>query len=152
LGSRERVEEYLSKTGVPYELKEFGGSTKNSELAAAALGCTVAEIAKSVVFVGSKTAVVIISGDRRVDPRRLAREIGGDVRVATPVEVRDRTGFPIGGVPPFPHLPQVSVLPDASITRFSHVWAAAGAPNAVFRMTPSDLVRLVGRGPYELAG
>lgn len=151
MGSRERVAEYLSKSGVSFELREFGESTKNSSLAAQALGCSVAEIAKSVVFVGASTAVVIISGDRRVDPSRLAEAVGGEVRVAKPDEVRERTGFPIGGVPPFPHAQGVEVLPDASLARFRAVWAAAGSPNAVFKIGTQDLIRLVGRGPFELA-
>ena len=143
--------EYLLKSGIPVEIREFGESTKNSELAAQALGCTVAEIAKSVVFVGRSAAVVIISGDKKVDPEKLSRELRDDVRVARADEVRQKTGFPIGGVPPFPHLDGVAVLTDVSLTRFPAVWAAAGAPNAVFRIVTSDLVRLVGNGPFDLA-
>jgi prolyl-tRNA editing enzyme YbaK/EbsC (Cys-tRNA(Pro) deacylase) len=136
---------------VPVEVREFDESTRNSELAAQALGCTVPEIAKSVVFVGKSTAVVVISGDKRVDAAKLSKLIGEEVRVARPDEVRERTGFPIGGVPPFPHVEGVEVYPDASLARFQHVWAAGGTPNAVFRIGTSDLLRLVGRGPFELA-
>ena len=151
MGSRERVVEYLGKSGVAFELRDFGESTKNSSLAASALGCTVAEIAKSVVFVGEKTAVVIISGDRRVDQSKLLKAAGEHVRIAGPDEVRKRTGFPIGGVPPFPHRTEVHVFPDSSLTRFGHVWASAGTPNSVFRIGTSNLLRLVGSGPHELA-
>jgi len=151
VGSRGRVAEYLSKSGVIFEMRDFGESTKNSALAASSLGCTVAEIAKSVVFVGERTAVVIISGDKRVDPEKLAGVIGGTLRIAKPEEVRERTGYPIGGVPPFPHAQGVDVIPDRSLTRFSHVWAAAGTPNSVFRMGTSELVRLVGTRPQDLA-
>lgn len=151
MGSIERVREFLSKSGVAYELREFGESTKNSALAARALGCTVAEIAKSVVFVGEGTAVVIISGDKKVDPARLAVASGEPMRIATPEEVHDRTGFPIGGVPPFPHGEGVTVLPDSSLARFSHVWAAAGTPNAVFRISSRDMFGLLGREPSVLA-
>lgn len=152
MGSRERVVDFLSKTGVQFEFREFGESTKNSSLAARALGCTVAEIAKSVVFVGKETAVAIISGDKRVDSKKLATILGGgDMRIAKPDEVRERTGFPIGGVPPFPHAPGVAVILDTSLTRFGEVWAAAGTPNAVFKITTADLLRLVGRSPNELA-
>lgn len=151
MGSREKVVDYLTRSGVRFELKEFDESTKNSALAAQALGCSVAEIAKSVVFAGRKTAIVVISGDRRVDPRGLESAVGEQLRMATPDEVRLRTGFPIGGVPPFPHGPELDVLPDSSLTRFGQVWAAAGTPNAVFRIAPADLLRLVGRGPYQLS-
>jgi prolyl-tRNA editing enzyme YbaK/EbsC (Cys-tRNA(Pro) deacylase) len=151
LGSRERVAAFLSSSGVPVEIKEFGESTRNSELAAQALGCSVAEIAKSVVFVGKSTAVVILSGDRTVDVTKLSELVGEDLRIAKPDEVRNRTSFPIGGVPPFPHADGVAVLPDSSLMRFQEVWAAAGTPNAVFRITSSDLIRLVGNGPFELS-
>jgi len=136
---------------VKFEIREFEESTRNSALAAQALGCTIAEIAKSVVFVGATTAVVIISGDRKVDRERLARAAGEALRIASPEEVRQRTAFPIGGVPPFPHGQGVSVMPDSSLRRFQSVWAAAGAPNAVFRIRVVDLLRLVGKGTYELA-
>lgn len=149
MGSRERVAEFLSKSGARYEMKEFDESTRSSALAAQALGCTVAEIAKSVVFVGARTAVVIASGDKRVNVGRLSQVVG-EARMASPDEVRERTGFPIGGVPPFPHSEGVVVLPDTSLTRFRDVWAAAGAPNAVFRMGSADIIRLVGAGPFDL--
>jgi prolyl-tRNA editing enzyme YbaK/EbsC (Cys-tRNA(Pro) deacylase) len=151
LGSRERVAGYLAGSGAEFEIREFSESTRSSGLAARALGCTVSEIAKSVAFVGKKTVVVITSGDKRVSAAKLSRAVGGEVRIATPDEVRGTTGFPIGGVPPFPHPPEVAVMPDSSLTRFHHVWAAAGSPNAVFRIATSDLLRLVGAGPYELS-
>lgn len=151
MGSRERVAEYLSASGLKVEMREFDESTRSSALAARVLGCSVAEIAKSVVFVGSGTAVVIISGDKVVDGAKLAMETGEEMRVATPVEVKERTGFPIGGVPPFPHNPGVLVYPDVSLRRFGHVWAAAGTPNAVFKVGASDLFGHLGRGPFDLA-
>ena len=151
MGDHERVSEYLSKSGAKYELREFGESTKNSALAAQVLGCSVAEIAKSIVFVGEKTAVVIISGDKRVDGARLANVVGAKLRVAKADEVRDRTGFPIGGVPPFPHREGIAVLIDSSLTRFARVWAAAGTPNSVFGIDTVDLFRLLGSKPVDVA-
>lgn len=142
---------YLSMSGVRHELREFDESTKNSALAAQALGCSVAEIAKSVVFVGERTAVVIISGDKRVDGAKLLKVIGAELRIAKPNEVREMTGFPIGGVPPFPHGDGVAVLADASLARFSHVWAAAGTPNSVFRIGTPDLLRLLNTAPVDVA-
>jgi prolyl-tRNA editing enzyme YbaK/EbsC (Cys-tRNA(Pro) deacylase) len=152
LGSRERVSDYLRESGIDVQVREFDQSTKNSALAAEALGCSIGEIAKSVVFAGDRPVVVVLSGDRRVDPTKLASVTGRHARVATPEEVRAGTGYPIGGVPPFPHLEGVLVLPDVSLLRFDYVWAAAGAPNAVFRVDPKVLVRLVGRPPYDVSG
>jgi len=151
VGSRERVAEFLSRSGAGFEFREFGKSTKNSALAAEALGCTVAEIAKSVVFVGDNPVVVVISGDKKVDSSKLATTLGETLRIASPDEVRKMTGFPIGGVPPFPHDKGVNVLPDSSLTRFRTVWAAGGTPNAVFRIGVTDLLRLLGKGVYELS-
>lgn len=151
MGSREKVEEFLSKSGVTFELREFGESTKNSALAAQALGCTVAEIAKSVVFVGKAPCVVIISGDKKVDPQRLAVAAGEPVRIANPQEVREKTGFPIGGVPPFPHEKGVLVFADSSLARFDSIWAAAGTPNTVFRMRVVDLLRLLGSEARDIS-
>jgi prolyl-tRNA editing enzyme YbaK/EbsC (Cys-tRNA(Pro) deacylase) len=151
VASRERVAEYLSKSGAEFQLRDFDESTKNSSLAARVLGCTVAEIAKSVVFVGRQTVVVVISGDRRVDQGKLARATGEALRIAKPDEVRTRTRYTIGGVPPFPHDPEIVVFLDESLERFDHVWAAAGTPNSVFRIGTRDLLRLVGRGSHDLA-
>jgi len=86
-----------------------------------------------------------------VDASKLSTLAGEELRVANADEVRERTGFPIGGVPPFPHAEGVAVYPDLSLTRFQQVWAAGGTPNAVFRIGTSDLVRLVGRGPFDVA-
>ena len=142
--SRERVARYLAAEGVEAKVVEFDQSTKNSTLAAQALGCSVAEIAKSVVFAGSGAVVVVLSGDKRVDAKKLAMKVGEDVRVASPEEVRRLTGYPIGGVPPFPHDEGVRVIADASLTSHRLVWAAAGAPNAVFAISVPDLLRLSG--------
>lgn len=152
MGSREKVADFLAKTGAPFEIREFDDSTKNSELAARVLGCSVGEIAKSVVFAveGTEAVVVVVSGDKRVSLTKLEDHLRRTVRVARPEEVRGRTGYPIGGVPPFPHGANVRVLSDRSLARFGSVWAAAGAPNSVFRMRTDDIIRLAGDGPFDL--
>ena len=151
-GGAERVALFLEATGLQVETRAFDESTKNSALAARALGCSAAEIAKSVVFVGpSGCYVVVISGDRWVDPAKLSRAAGERVSVARPDEVRERTGYAIGGVPPFPHGPGVTVYCDSSLARFRAVWAAAGTPNAVFSVATADLFRTVGSQPADLS-
>lgn len=150
-GSREAVEGYLARSGISVEVKVFAGSTKSSALAAKEIGCGVEQIAKSVVFAGRKTVVVILSGDKRVDSARLQKSVGASVRIATPDEVSGSTGYPIGGVPPFPHRAGVEVLLDDSLMRFQDVWAAAGTPNAVFHIRTNDLKRLVGREPAHVS-
>ncbi len=86
-----------------------------------------------------------------MDGGKLSKAVGADLRVAKPDEVRLRTGFPIGGVPPFPHEEGVMVLADESLARFSHVWAAAGTPNSVFRMGTRDLLRLIASPAVDVA-
>jgi prolyl-tRNA editing enzyme YbaK/EbsC (Cys-tRNA(Pro) deacylase) len=144
VGSRERVAAFLLAAGIDSGIREFDESTRSSALAAAALGCSVSEIAKSVVFVGDGPVVAITSGDRRVDPGKLAVLVGTDIRLATPGEVRELTGYPIGGVPPFPHDEGVRVYADRSLARNERVWVAAGAPNAVFQVRVDRLAFLVG--------
>ncbi|MDG6898253.1 MAG: YbaK/EbsC family protein [Nitrososphaerota archaeon] len=141
----------MNGLGVHVEFREFQVSTKSSALAAEALGCSIAEIAKSVVFSAGGAIVVIVSGDKKVDPRRLSALVASPAEMATPEEVRQMTGYPIGGVPPFPHHEGVRVLLDSSLFRFRRVWAAGGAPNAVFGIGIGDLLRIVGTEASELA-
>ena len=147
----EDVSKYLADSGVRHELRVLDQSTRTSALAAQALGCTVGDIAKSVVFLGPAVAVAVLSGDRRVDLDKLARVVGGPVRAGTPEEVAEMTGYKIGGVPPFPHGPEVRVLIDRSILGREAVWAAAGASNAVFSMKPGDLLRLAGGDVHDVS-
>ncbi len=150
-GSIERVRQHLQSNNLKVDFREFPVSTKNSALAAQALGCRVAEIAKSVVLKGGGPVVVVISGDKRVDLEKLEQMLGAKVEVATPDDVRSMTGYPIGGVPPFPHDDSVRVLPDRSLERFEWVWAAGGAPNTVFRIRTKDLIGLLAADPLDLA-
>lgn len=150
-GSVERVRRYLLTSGLDVQIREFDTSTKSSALAAEALGCSLAEIAKSVVFNSGGTVVVVISGDKRVDTRKLSGLTGSGASVATAEEVRTTTGYPIGGVPPFPHSEGVRVVCDESLRRFAHVWAAGGAPNVVFRISPNELIAKAGGAAVDVA-
>lgn len=150
--SPERVLNFLHSMGLEAVVRQFDVSTKSSVLAAQALNCTLGEIAKSVVFTGGgRTFVVILSGDRRVDARKLFQVVGESVDLASPEVVRKTTGYPIGGVPPFPHGPGVRVLADLSLMRFSQVWTAGGAPNIVFRISSRDLMGTLGGDPVDVS-
>ncbi len=148
---RERVSEFVRQKHLSVQIVEFDGSTKNSPLAAKALGCSVAEIAKSVVFSAGEGVVVVISGDKRVDAAKLSRLIGEEATVATADQVKKITGYPAGGVPPFPHYEGVRVLLDSSLGRFREVWAAAGLPNSVMRLRTTELVATLGAGLMDVA-
>jgi len=145
------VEAFIKRIGLPIKIEMMeAGSTRTSELAAKTLGCTVAEIAKSIVFhykVGgeSKTVVVIISGGKKVSIEKLREQLGAEyVTMMRPDEVKEETGYVIGGVPPFPHRDGILVVADKSLFEFSKIWAAAGASNAIMAMQPSLLRDLLG--------
>jgi len=119
-------------------------------MAADALGCTVPEIAKSIVFTdGERAYVVVISGDKRVDSGKLGTLVGAKVKIGDADTVRRLTGYVIGGVPPFPHGEDVHVMLDRSLERFSHVWAAGGAPNSVINFSLEQLHRVLGSGTVD---
>ena len=132
--------------GPRFAVVELQASARTSEDAAAAIGCSTAQIAKSLVFRAESGQVVLViaSGAHRVDEKKIATRIGRRVVRADAVFVRDKTGFAIGGVPPVGHQTTPIVLIDEALMRFDEIWAAAGTPNAVFRLTPADLVELTG--------
>ena len=133
--------------GDRFKVMEFDASTRTAADAAAAIGCEVAEIAKSLIFRGANSGraiLIIASGVDRVDEKKAAAAVGEPIARADADFVRETTGFAIGGVPPVGHKTKPIVLIEERLMRFAEIWAAAGTPNAVFRLTPSDLVELTG--------
>jgi prolyl-tRNA editing enzyme YbaK/EbsC (Cys-tRNA(Pro) deacylase) len=132
--------------GPGFEVLEFDAPTRTAEEAAAAIGCAPAEIAKSLVFraASGKPVVVVASGANRVDEKAVGALVGETIARADADFVREATGFAIGGVPPVGHRASPVALIDESLMAFPAIWAAAGTPNAVFRLTPADLVALTG--------
>jgi prolyl-tRNA editing enzyme YbaK/EbsC (Cys-tRNA(Pro) deacylase) len=144
-GSVERVRAALLAAGHADTVAAFPDGTRSAAEAAAAVGCDVAQIAKSIVFrAGSRPVLVIASGANRVDMAKVAAATGGPVKRADGTWVRDVTGFAIGGVAPLGHLAPPLVLLDEDLFRFDQVWAAAGSPMHVFATTPAELLRLSG--------
>jgi prolyl-tRNA editing enzyme YbaK/EbsC (Cys-tRNA(Pro) deacylase) len=133
--------------GDRHQVLEFEATTRTAADAAAAIGCRVAQIGKSLVFRGAgsnRPVLVVASGVNRVDEAKVATAVGEPIARADADFVREATGFAIGGVPPVGHKDPPIVLIDESLMSFAEIWAAAGTPNAVFRLTPSDLVALTG--------
>jgi prolyl-tRNA editing enzyme YbaK/EbsC (Cys-tRNA(Pro) deacylase) len=130
--------------GPEFQVLEFETSTRTSEDAAAAVGCTVPEIAKSLIFraADGRPVLVIASGANRVDEKKVRALLGQTIERADAEFVRAATGYAIGGVPPVGHATPPTVLIDRDLLRLTAVWAAGGTPNAVFRIAPADLVRL----------
>jgi prolyl-tRNA editing enzyme YbaK/EbsC (Cys-tRNA(Pro) deacylase) len=140
--SVERVRTALLAAGRADTIRAFPEGTRTAADAAAAIGCDVAAIAKSIVLrAGDRAVVVIASGVNRVDTAKIAALVGAPVKRAEADWVREATGFAIGGVAPVGH---ETVLLDQDLLAFETVWAAAGSPMHVFSATPADLVALSG--------
>lgn len=142
-----RIQQLLIDAGVAGRVVEFDQPTRTSAEAAAAIGCAVAEIAKSVVFrarTSGQAVVVVASGGNRVSEAKVAARVGEPLGRADADFVREATGFAIGGVSPLGHSRPVRMLLDADLRRFERIWAAAGTPFSVFPLTPGELARITG--------
>jgi prolyl-tRNA editing enzyme YbaK/EbsC (Cys-tRNA(Pro) deacylase) len=142
-GGVDRFRQEAEARGLSPDIRTFPEGTKTAEAAARAVGCEVAQIVKSLVFVGDgRPLLALTSGANRADPKRLAALAGvSEVRRATPEEARAATGFGIGGTPPFGHPQPLRVFLDTDLLAYEELWAAAGAPDAVFPTTPEELLR-----------
>jgi len=154
----ERFAEAARALGLEPDMHRFPEGTKTAEDAARAIGCDLAQIVKSLVFIaesfiaGDAPVLALTSGANRVDTTRLADLCGASsVRRATPDEARAATGFAVGGTPPFGHPNSVRAFVDRDLLAFDEVWAAAGTPDSVFPISPGDLVRVAGGEVVRLA-
>jgi prolyl-tRNA editing enzyme YbaK/EbsC (Cys-tRNA(Pro) deacylase) len=141
----ERVQEGLKALGLECKVVELPGSTRTAAEAASAVGCRVEQIAKSLVFQGEtsgKPIMVIASGGHRVNEKKLRNLVSEPVRKGNAEFVRIHTGFAIGGVPPVGHANPIEIFIDKDLLDHEHIWAAAGTPHAVFKLTPSELTRM----------
>ncbi|HSC80610.1 MAG TPA: YbaK/EbsC family protein [Chitinolyticbacter sp.] len=143
--SQARVTSALAAAGVSTEIRSFAESTRTSQEAADAIGCTVAQIAKSVILkakASERHVLVVTSGANRVCEKTVAQLVGEKIGRADADFVRSRTGFVIGGVAPLAHAEPPITLIDEDLLQHAEVWAAAGTPNSVFRVSPQQLVAL----------
>jgi prolyl-tRNA editing enzyme YbaK/EbsC (Cys-tRNA(Pro) deacylase) len=141
------VQDALKALGFINEVMELQTTTRTSAEAAQAVGCRVEQIAKSIVFRGKQTdrpVLVIASGPNRINEKKIEAWISELIGKADANFVRQRTGFVIGGVPPVGHLEKIEIFIDEDLLKYDEIWAAAGTPNAVFKLTPSDLVKMTG--------
>jgi Cys-tRNA(Pro) deacylase len=146
--SVQRVVDAAATLGLSIDVVTFEYSTRTAGDAAAAIGCEVGQIVKSLVFIVSGTPVVaLVSGANQLDTRKLATLFGvgrKQVERADANTVRTATGFAIGGVPPFGHASTLDVFIDDDLMYYEVIWAAAGTPNSVFAITPAELARAIG--------
>lgn len=143
--SVQRFADAAAALGLAIDIVIFDHSTRTAEEAAAAIGCQVGQIVKSLIFtVKGAPVVALVSGSNQLDTRKLAAlfEVGRkQVDRADADTVRAATGYAIGGVPPFGHATATPLVIDRDLTLYDVIWAAAGTPNAVFAIKPDDLVR-----------
>ena len=143
--SAQKVQEALKVHGVACQVIEMQQTTRTAQDAADAVGCQVGQIAKSLVFIGKKSnqpVLVIASGPNRVNEKTIRQHIGERLSMAKADFVREHTGFAIGGVPPLGHLNPLKTFIDEDLLQFEAIWAAAGTPNAVFKLTPDELKKI----------
>ncbi|MBI5959799.1 MAG: YbaK/EbsC family protein [Chloroflexi bacterium] len=152
--SAQKVQDALIALGFAHcQVIELPDSTRTAAEAAAAIGCTVAQIAKSLVFKGAESGapvLVIASGTNRVDTGKLAALIGESLVKPDADYVREKTGFVIGGVAPVGHSAPLRTFVDIDLRQYADIWAAAGTPRAVFKLTPADLEQMTGGTVIEV--
>ena len=151
--SLRRVEEAARQSGLDIRIMRMPEVTRTAEEAARACGCSVERIVKSLIFQGVESGdlvLVLLNGADRLELARTREWFGEALERADPKRVRAETGFAIGGVAPIGHKAPIRVWMDASLLDHARLWAAAGAPNAVFEVSPRDLQRACGAGLFRL--
>ena len=141
-----RVTAAAKERGLEISTRRFPEGTKTAADAAAAIGVTVGQIVKSLVFgVDNEIVMALVSGSNQLDEKKLALAAGGSKCARVDADaVREATGYPIGGVPPFGHTTQLRVFVDPDLLQYDEVWAAAGTWNDNFGANPNDIVRVAG--------
>ncbi|HEY2992176.1 MAG TPA: YbaK/EbsC family protein [Methylomirabilota bacterium] len=145
--SIQRVQDALKALGRGHEIVDLGKSARTAADAAREVGCQVDQIVKSLVFRlrdSGRALLVVTSGAHRVDEQKVAALVGEPIERADADFVRTETGFAIGGVAPLGHAKPILTLIDEHLLRWDAIWAAAGHPNTVFRLTPDDLITMTG--------
>jgi prolyl-tRNA editing enzyme YbaK/EbsC (Cys-tRNA(Pro) deacylase) len=140
--SAQKVHDAAAALGLDIAVREMPDSTRTAEKAAAAVGVTVGQIVKSLVFMGAtsgKPYLLLVSGTNRVNEAGVAAHLGEALRRPDADAVRALTGYAIGGIPPFGHDTPIATYIDGDLLQYDIVWAAAGTPKAVFSSQPGRL-------------
>lgn len=143
--SAEKVQAVLDELGFELKVTELPDSARTAQEAATAIGCTVSQIAKSLIFKGKTTQkpiLIIASGANRVNEKAMEKYVGEELEKADAKFVLEHTGFVIGGIPPVGHKTPITTFIDEDLMQYEEIWAAAGTPHAVFKLTPGILVEI----------
>lgn len=153
-GSAKRVQDFLFDNGFSCTVKELPDTTRTAEEAARAIGCAVAQIAKSLIFidkVSGNPILVIASGANQVDKKKIEESKGLQLIKADGKFVKERVGFAIGGVPPVGHNEKIRTFLDPALKNYEWIWAAAGTPFAVFRLSSNEIQKMTNGEFIDLA-
>ena len=143
--SCQKVQNYLDRFNLKLEIQELAKSTRTAQEAADAVGCAVGQIVKSLIFkTGDQPLLFLVSGKNQLDVGKVNAALDFQLQKADAHFVREKTGYAIGGVPPVAHAYAMEVFIDRDLMEYDEIWAAAGTPNAVFRLRSIDLPRLTG--------
>jgi prolyl-tRNA editing enzyme YbaK/EbsC (Cys-tRNA(Pro) deacylase) len=143
--SAQKVQDLLTSQGFDCKVIESAESTRTAQEAADRAGCLLGQIIKSLIFKGKtshKPILVLTSGANRVDEKRISEYANEPIVRADADFVRAATGFAIGGVPPLGHVQKMETYLDEDLLQYKTVWGAAGTPNAIFELTPDDLIKM----------
>lgn len=152
--SAKKVQDFLLANGFSCVVKELPDSTRTADEAARAIGCEVAQIAKSLIFVDQISGdpiLVIASGVNQVDVKKIERDTGLKLSKADGKFVKERVGFAIGGVPPVGHIEKIRTILDPTLLQYESIWAAAGTPFAVFKLRSDEIQKMTDGEFFELA-
>ena len=145
--SAKKVQDALNSIGLSCEVVELPSSTRTAQEAAVSVGCSVGQIVKSLIFRAERSdraVLVVASGSNRVNEKKLSEWISEPLGRANADFVREKTGFAIGGVPPVGHKEALLTFIDEDLFDYDTIWAAAGTPHAVFKLTPNELKQMTG--------
>ena len=141
--SSDKIQKILDNLGISFQIKEFPESTRTSLDASKAIGCDISQIAKSILFESEKKPILVIaSGSNKIDEKKVEEEIGERIKKADAEFVKNKTGYSIGGVSPIGHNEKILTLIDEDLMKQDEIWAAAGTPHSVFKLTPKQLVQI----------
>jgi len=145
--SAQKVQDALNALGFELTVIENATSARTAQEAADRVGVTLGQIVKSLIFKGKKSGkpiLVLTRGSNRVDEKRIKAYAEEKIGRADAGFVREVTGYAIGGVPPIAHLQQMETYLDEDLLQYEVIWAAAGTPNAIFKLSPDDLQKMTG--------
>ncbi len=143
--SAQRIQDILNEYQLEARVIEFSELTRTAQEAANAIGCEVGQIAKTLIFKSKTTSnpiCIIASGKNRVDEKKIVQLVGEEIEKPDAEYVLKHTSFAIGGVPPIGHVLDIKPLIDEDLMAYQEIWAAAGTPNSVFRLSPDALLKI----------